>query len=499
MLGHLHFGSQVTTDLAFVVRDLGLDAELGRTLDQLAALDAATWQSLQPSGRIDLVCRYDNSAAVNEQLRLAVHLVDVASRAAILPRPAEQLTGELTIAGGELRFDEVRGKLGPAEVQCSGGRVRSRAAPDGRTELEFTVRANGVPMDDGMANLFAGPLSRAVRERHLDGRADVDGLNLRFLLPPPGNQLPFETTIGGQMRLYDLDLTLGAGPEAIRVEGLTGVVDLAESTVSEQAGGLTGALRGVALRLFGQPFEALDADFTADAQQLTIPRLRSKLHGGVIQHASADRPGLRYELPGPQAPEGRLAVDLAAEMIDVYAFLESCGWLNPPYSGQATGRLELQRLDGNDVLGASGNGALTIARADLGAVPLFTAIYAQLPAADRPRFDHLDTEFAFGDRVVQFGRLDVRSTLLAAKGKGTLALDGYLDIEMTLDNLLGTSADPLVMPLIDYLAKNIVSFHLHGYLRDLRAEKRWVTESAPRRRAVVPMPPDRPKAPPPGF
>jgi mannose-1-phosphate guanylyltransferase len=36
------------------------------------------------------------------------------------------------------------------------------------------------------------------------------------------------------------------------------------------------------------------------------------------------------------------------------------------------------------------------------------------------------------------------------------------------------------MPLIDYLAQNIVTFHLHGYLRDLRAEKRWVTEAAPR-------------------
>ena len=42
------------------------------------------------------------------------------------------------------------------------------------------------------------------------------------------------------------------------------------------------------------------------------------------------------------------------------------------------------------------------------------------------------------------------------------------DVELTLDNLLGSSADPLLMPLIDYLAKNIVTFYLHGYLRDLR-------------------------------
>jgi hypothetical protein len=512
MLGHLRLGSEAVTDLAFVVRDLALDDELGRTLQSLQALDQGTWNSLQPSGRIDVVCRYDTAEPPAQRLRLAVHLVDVASHAAILPRPAEHLTGELLIAGGELRFDDVRGRLGTSEVQCTGGRVRSRPAPDLRTEIAFAVTANGVLLDDGIANLFSGPLGQAVRERHLDGRADLDGLRLQFLLPQPGSAPEFETTIGGQLRLYDLDMTLGAGPAAIKVEGISGVVDLADSTVADRsdadptakaeaaAGGrLTGALRGMSLRVFGQPFEQLDAEFTADARELVLPQLRGKLHGGVVQHTRVDRPGLRYRLPNREAPEGQLAADLSVEKLDVYAFLERCGWQNPPYSGQASGKLDLQRLAGSDVLDAIGSGSLVIDRADLGAVPLFTAIYAQLPAADRPRFDHLDAEFTFADKSVRFGRLDVRSTLLAAKGKGSLALDGYLDVEMTLDNLLGTSADPLVMPLIDYLAKNIVTFHLHGYLHDLQAEKRWVTESAPRRRPVMPMPPERPKVPPPGF
>ena len=498
MLGHLAFGSTARTDLAFVVRDLELDAQLGRTLESLGALGIGTWDSLQPSGRIDLVCRYDASGA-DDRLRLAVHLVDVASAAAMLPRKAEHMTGELTIEDGELRFSDVRGRLGTALVQCSGGRVHSRPAPDGRTELSFTVRANGVVVDEGLANLFSGPLGDAVRQRHPAGRADVDGLRLQFALPPAGNPQPVETVIGGQLRLYDLDLTLGTGPDGIRVQGISGVVDLAESRVSDQGGGLSGALRGASLKLFGQPFEAIDAEFRADATSLSMPTLRCRSHGGIVRHAGADRPGLQYLLPGPDAPDGRLVADLAIERVDVYSFLERCGWLNPPYSGQASGQLLLERLDGNDILDARGSGSLTLERADLGAVPLFTAIYAQLPAADRPRFDHLDTRFAFADKRVRFDQLDVASTLLAAKGKGSLDLDGYLDIELTLDNLLGTSADPLVMPLIDYLAKNIVTFHLHGFLRDLRAEKRWVTESAPRRRAVVPMPPERPRTPPPGF
>jgi len=55
------------------------------------------------------------------------------------------------------------------------------------------------------------------------------------------------------------------------------------------------------------------------------------------------------------------------------------------------------------------------------------------------------------------------------------------------------------MPLIDYLAQNIVTFWLHGYLRDLRAEKRWFTEAKPLRRQVSPMPPATPRRTAPGF
>src|SRR5690606_15415069 len=102
-----------------------------------------------------------------------------------------------------------------------------------------------------------------------------------------------------------------------------------------------------------------------------------------------------------------------------------------------------------------------IERADLGKVPLFKAIYAQLPAADQPRFNRLDMTYRLTDDAMVFDQLDVRSDILAAKGTGRLNLDGYLDVKMELANLLGQSADPLVMPLIEYLATNLVSFRLY--------------------------------------
>ena len=92
------------------------------------------------------MCSSDLTA---DRLRLAVHLVDVGSRAPMLPAPAEHMTGELTIAAGELSFAEVRATMGGAPVRCTDGRVRTLPAPDLRTEVAFTVQATGVPVDDG--------------------------------------------------------------------------------------------------------------------------------------------------------------------------------------------------------------------------------------------------------------------------------------------------------------------------------------------------------------
>lgn len=507
VLGHIETGKvrgSERHDLAFVVRDLDLCDQLGRTLDELDALAYANWESLRPSGRVDLVCRHQRHQVPGENrddrdLQVVVQLVDVRSDAAILPKPAEHMTGELHIGGGELTFRDVRAELGGALVESWDGRVRQRGPDDGRTEIAFAVRARDFPVDDGLANLFSGPLHQAVLDRQLRGRADVDGLRLVFAIPDGDDELPFSTTIQGQLGLDGVDVLVGTERNGVRVFDVHGVVDFASSTVTELGGQLVGTLRSGSLSLFSQPFEAIEAAFTADAERLQFGTLAARLHGGALAAANADAPALTYLLPGPATPDGRLVADLTFERVDVFALLSAGGWINPPYSGSASGRLTLQRLDGNDVVGAEGSGTLQIERGDLGSVPLFRAIYAQLPPGDRPRFDSLDVACRMTGEQVVFDRLEVRSNILAAKGSGRLDLDGYLDVRMQMDNLLGTSADPLVMPLIEYLAKNIVRFHLFGYLRDLQAEQRWLTEGSPGRRAALPMPPATPPVVTPPF
>lgn len=499
MLGHLTLGQRAGEDLVFAVRDLELDDQLGSTLEALDALGPGTWHALRPSGTVDLVCHHRRRGSSAEPLRVAVRLLDVRSDAAILPRPAEHMTGELRIANEELTFASVQALLGGAMVRCSDGRVRVRPDPDARTEIAFTVDAQGIPVDDGIANLFADPLHSSILQRRLSGRADLDGVRLQLAIPASGDALPFETMVGGQIRLYDVSMTLGYGADAVVVDRMNGVAAVAESRIDREGGQLRGALRGVSFRLFGQSFEQADALFVADVDRITATMLNARCHGGVVQSARPDGPAVEYLLPGLEAPTGRLSADLAFEQVDVYTFLAQNGWQNPPYSGAASGKVRIDALDGSNVLEARGAGSLRIERADLGVVPLFTAIYAQLPPADRPRFDRLETTWTVADRGVRFDTFDVRSSILAARGKGRLGFDGYLEMELTLDKLLGSTADPFVMPLIDYLAQNIVTFWLHGYLRDLRAEKRWFSGARPARRQVLPLPPVTAARPAPPF
>jgi len=489
MLGQVKYGAVTESDLSLVVRGLELDPQLGQTLELLGALGPDVWNYLRPSGSVDLVCRHNLLPDGTDDLSLVVHLLDVGSDAPILPEPARKMTGELEIANGKVTFGELRANLGDQLVRCKDGVIETAPPPDGRTLIAFTVTAADFPLGSGLANLFPGPLSETIRERELSGTADIDLLKLSFAVPTKGSSMPFETMLSGKLRLQDVGLTLGTGKEGFRVDRIHGTVELDESSVGDTGGLLLGTLSDGSLRIFDQPFETVSARFATDAERMSLTGLQARFHGGRLKQGDGEAPAFVYSLPAPEIPDGRLEANLAFERVDVHAFLSTAGWPSPPYRGAASGYMILDRLDGHGIVDAVGNGALAIGRGDLGVVPLFTAIYSQLPAPERPRFDQLGLELRLENRQVAFSNLVLRSNLLEATGNGTLDLDGYLDVKLTLDNLLGNTADPVFMPLIDFLTQNIVRFHLFGHLRDLKAEKRWFTESSPRRPPIPPLSP----------
>lgn len=489
MLGTVIAGATTSSDLSLVVRGLELDAQLGRTLEELDALGTGVWDYLRPSGAVDLVCRHRLLEDGSDDLDLVVHLLDVGSDAPILPRAARKMTGELHIAAGRLTFKELRAELGGKLVRCLDGAIQSGSIADDRTRIAFRVAANAFPLDRGFANLFSGPLHQAIADRGLSGVTDIDELSLAFAVPTSDSSLAFETVLSGTLRLHGVGMKLGRGGDGIRIDDINGTITLDESRVGEAGGGLSGTWRGGSLTIFGQPFLAIGARFVTDADHMSLEQLAARFHGGTIATGTGAAPAVHFLLPNAAAPEGRLAANLTYESVDIHAFLKQAGQPNPPYRGSARGAFRLTRLDGQDIAAAAATGSCVITRGDLGIVPLFTAIYRQLPAAVRPRFDGLDLAFELADQRVTLQRLNLSSKILGAEGTGILNLDGYLGVRLTLKNLLGNSADPVFMPLIDFFAKRLVRFHLYGHLRDLKAEQRWITEGSPRRPPIPPLPP----------
>jgi hypothetical protein len=501
VLGNLQHaaGALTHSDLALLVGQLPLSAQLGQTLTELQALPNGVWQMLQPAGSIDCSAHYRLAPAGAPRLALDLDLRDVSSHAAVLPHPATAIHGRLHIADRELRFPHLQAIVGGALVHCRDGRIGPAAEPGGLTEIRCRVAARGFVLDDGIANLFEGPLRQAILARQLRGKADVQELRLRWLLHPDPAAPQQATQLDGTFQLYDVGLQLGSGSGGLRLEQLHCLVALEPSHVDANGGQLAGTLGRGALRMFGQPFDDIEGEFRVDAERLLLAGFQCRWQGGRLRGGNGTEPAFRFLLPAPAVPAGRLAANLAFDKVDLASFLRDCGWQRHPYSGLCSGTLQLEQLDGTAITEARGNASVTVEQADLGAVPLFTAIYTHLPPAERPRFDRLQASGRLQQRQLQLDKLALRSSMLEANGSGTLGLDGYVDVELKLDNLMGANADPLLLPLIDLFAKSLVSFHLTGHLRDLVASRRWLMERPPARRPVPPLPPSLPAVPLPRY
>lgn len=470
-------------DLTAVVRDLDLDAELGATLEATGAVGKGTWGVLLPSGRVDLVCRQETDGATEDR-HYTVLLRSVRSDAEMLPRAATDVTGELQVEDGVLRFQDLRARMGDALVTCGGGYVGPSEQPS-KTEVAFTVGAERFTLDDTFARLFIGPMRRAVLERQLRGAININGLSLRFILPNDGSDTPIETVLQGQVEALDVELLLGT-----RLQQVNGVVTIDESRVTRDGGTIRGNLTKGSLSLFGHPCADAQAEFTVDAERFVLRDLGLSLHGGRVQNRTPGGESLVYELAKTPDGQGRLAADLEITGVSLREFLQHCGMANAPYHGTAQGWIDLRRLDGYDFVDMEASGALQVVDGNLGTVPLFTAIYALMAERNRPRFESMTVRFDVAGRRLQLRDLALRSPLIAVHGGGEMSMEGYLDVVLTTDSFLGGGADMLLLPpVIQMITSNLVRFHLFGHVRDLHAEQRWFAQRDPRRQQLQPVPP----------
>ena len=493
VVGTLNTGKDgYSEDLTAVVRGLELDTELGATLERTGAVGEGTWDVLRPSGCVDLVLRQTTKDGATSR-RYDVLMRGVASNAELLPMPASDVSGELQVEDGKLRFSELRAHMGKAVVTCSDGYVGPSEQP-GRTEVAFRVYAPNFPLDDTFARLFVGPMKQSVTERQFRGALDISGLNLRFLLPQDGTDQPIETVLEGSIRALDVEMLMGT-----RLQQVNGNIDIRESRVTVDGGAIEGAFTNGSLTLFGHPLTGAASQFAIQPDHFALRDLSFSLHGGRVSGRVADADALAYVFGDETGKRpGVLSADLSFQGLSLREFLVQSGMANTPYHGTVQGQVQLERLQGFDFVDMEGKGEVSLVDGNLGAVPLFTAIYALMSEKSRPRFESMSAKFDVRNRKTNIRELSLASPLVTLRGGGDLTMEGYADVTVTTDAFLGGAADLLLLPpVLQMITSNLVRFHLFGHLRDLQAEQRWVGQMDPRREPIRPVPPrlERPVRP----
>jgi hypothetical protein len=466
-------------DLTTIARGVALRNELRDMLHATNTLSRAAWDMMSPQGIVDLITRHQGSVAAAAspaqsamRTHLRVQLRDVGLSARFLPAPVTLLNGEIEAADGRATAAELRGLLGAAPVIVRDGEISTRAAA---SRVRGTLTADDFPINDDLARLFGtSPLREAYLRRQARGRAKITALSIEATVPDAGDD--FALLAAGQLALRDCAFTL-----AVPIEHVDGVFAIAECKVDGTSGTIKGSLTNVSAQLLGRTVHDFNAAVAADGDRIEFSELSARLHGGRLAGTDAG-PHLRYETAG----EGTVSAHVSWQGVRLSELTGAGRGGAGGLTGNLAGRLDLARLPGTRLLDATGRGEVHISTGRLGDVPLFRTIYAILRR--QPQFTSADADFAIGDRRLDIERLTLGSQILTVQGKGTLTMDGYLDMTIELPDLFGDAASFLILPeLLHSAVATVLEFKLHGYLRDLEVTPLTLFQRTPARRSLDPI------------
>jgi hypothetical protein len=152
----------------------------------------------------------------------------------------------------------------------------------------------------------------------------------------------------------------------------------------------------------------------------------------------------------------------------------------PAYAGHGLARVTFQNRGGSsrDLTAA---GYVQIRSGQLGDLPIIANVFVLTDSAigvqERPQFERADVEFTLEKEVFTFQRLDLAGPLFTMPGKGTLDLNGVVDLRFTPDFIKGMIVPgvmqvPGLGPLLRGLLREEVLYavRVHGDLGSAKPE-----------------------------
>jgi len=256
-----------------------------------------------------------------------------------------------------------------------------------------------------------------------------EGARGGFVLNPLIIQGPDErgVTLQGLIELRDFTIDVG-----VDLQQLTGRIEIEHLRLGAQGEG-RGRIDGVSGKIAGLSVSGLSAPVDWTSGVLRIPAISGTLAGGALVG------DLLMHTADPVAYEGHASV----LNFDVARLREDLAPSGPAYAGRGTARVTFQNRGGasRDLTAA---GEVHIRRGQLGDLPLvanvFTLSDEVFGVEKRPQFERADVEFKLAKEVFTFDRLDLAGPLFDMPGKGTLDLNGVVDLRFTPDFIKGMLA-----------------------------------------------------------
>ncbi len=215
----------------------------------------------------------------------------------------------------------------------------------------------------------------------------------------------------------------------VELQHLNGLIEIEHLRVGA-AGEGRGRIQDIDGRIAGLSVSKLSApvDWTNDV--LRIPAISGVLVGGELV---AD---LVMHTAEPVAYQGSATV----RNFDVALLRNDLAPTGPAYAGRGTARVTFQNRGGTsrDLTAA---GFVQIRSAQLGDLPIVANVFVLTDSLfgvqERPQFQRADAVFTLEKEVFTFSRLDLAGPLFEMPGKGTLDLNGIVDLRFTPDFIKG--------------------------------------------------------------
>jgi len=240
-----------------------------------------TWEEFAPRGRADIAVTMSRPETEDEPgpwtVGIDAELLGVDAEFVGFPYPLRDLRGRVRIDGDTFEVVDVRGSCGDGALTAAG---LVRASPAGLEQLDLTLTADALPLDDTLLNALP-PAGRAeVAELHAQGEAavavnltdcdgevvyDIDATVADVDLCPEKFPLPV-TGLSGSLRIQPQSVEL----HDLRGNASDGVVRASGRIVRGDTGENAVTIRGEQVRLTEALRSALPDDVRAQLEPWDI-------------------------------------------------------------------------------------------------------------------------------------------------------------------------------------------------------------------------------------